>query len=192
MEKSTAEKVLELEIEYGKWARGNLILNDNSILAYIYGVKMGKIDVTVPTYQWTRDGAYLTQEDFFNEIREYTREHPEHADWFIAASLWWEFFKEKKDISGDWFIPLNGMEVGQGINGFIVNKRRIVRAYGYPIKSVKINKDHFTIRLTNKSSFNVVPPEELKLVRGSWLDHRFTAFCKSVDKGVEEWVNERT
>lgn len=188
MEKSTAEKVLELEIEYGKWVSENLFLRDNSIIRFVYSEKMG-VKIDNPDQD---DGFRVTQEEMYEAISYHTGRNPKDAHWFIPVSLWWNFFKNRQ---GDWIVPCHkaGLRIGQGIVGLrIRDGKQLNKMYGHEIVSVRVTKSHFIVALSNKKKYNIVTPANFSLLPQSMEEHFFSLFCWHVDEGMEKRFREHS
>lgn len=190
MEKTIYEKVDELIIEYGKWAKNNLLLRDNSIIAFIYSEKMGvKFDNT--NSDGIVNGVMIerfatTQKEMYEVISEYTKRNIKDAHWFIPVSLWWNFFQKRKDDPHPWLVPTGKLTVGVGVSGILISEgRKLVRTYSHAAKAFKISETHFTVKLENKKVYNIVQTDNNAFRYQTIVEHHFTQFCQQVLTGIE-------
>lgn len=189
MENSIAEKVIALEIEYGKWARENLLRQDNSIIAFVYSVKMGR-KIYEYDHSENMNGVQVdfrptTQEEMYNCIRDWTHLNPKDAYWFIPVNMWWTVVSPRTK-EHPLLVPTDKLLVGHGAMGLVFTEgRKVCKSYGHDVKTLKLTKQTFTARLANKAVYDVHVQANNPFRPQSLREALFSIFCSNVEKGME-------
>lgn len=196
MEQSLAGKVTELEIEYGKWARENILLHDNSIIAFVYSVKMGQ-KINEYDREEIINGvkikfAATTQEEMYEAILEHTRNTLKDSHWFISVNVWWNFFRGRRKDPNPWLVPTGKLTIGVGVVGILVTDgRKLVKTYGHEAMKFIITEKQFIVKLKNKNAYNIVQSEDNNLRYQTIIEHHFTQLCRNIDLGIEKHYRDQ-
>lgn len=175
--KNINEKVDELIINYGKWAKRNRLLQDNSILAYLYSERLN----------CTLSPA-ISHDEMYSAVRYYILATDRNYELYNAM-ITWEFFFRAHAHQTEPFVYLSKpLKIGEQVEGlFFSDGIHVVKTYGIPLKAYSVDFSGTIVILCNGQAYRVVTKEE---DAEKYVDISFAKLCHWTLLGINAENNE--